>query len=715
METSEHGHSSDLHGLLRLVLEKAWLIVSCLVLAVVAVAFYVQRTPRIYQATTTVQVQQEDAKVVKVEQVVSEDMRSLEILNTVAQKLVNTALLEKVLDANNLLPPIGTVATNGDQTISRESLITIFSKNVKSTLRRNTRLIDITVSSPNPRMAALLANGLVENYLSQDTLVQQTANAGASVFLRQEADRLKKKLEASDQALQDYRKKVGSVSLEQNQDIITPQLQDLNKRFTQSKADVIQAEGTYQDSLKMSTNVEAVLAYAQVAKDPDVVQINTEVAHLENEFAMIRQRYRAKHPKYILAETSLEGLKRQLAATVLKVRARIQESARILYQNTLTTQQGLEKQLHNTETNVMLLSDSAVRFNVLTREVQSDQALFDSVITRLGETAVAAQIAPERIRVIQPALVPELPSSPKIKLLFMLAVFGGLGVGLGISFLLYAMDSSFRTVDEVEHFLARPVLGAIPKLKKFTGNELVAAKDANSPGAEVFRSLRATLSLLGKEDDRRTYLFTSSLAGEGKTFSSANYAASLAQQGLRTLLVDLDLRRPMVEKFFRRESSRLPGVTDYFLGRKKLEELWQQTKGVPNLSWIPAGSSVPNPAELLTQSDFAQLLKEGLAHFDRVVIDTAPVLPVSDTLLLADKVQTVVLVVEGCKTSRKAVARSVQLLQNANAPTAGVVLNLLPNRRFSGYYYSYYHGYGYGHYGKKESKEEKGSLAEPVS
>ena len=130
METSEHGRSSDLHGLIRLVLEKAWLIVSCLVLGVVAVAFYVQRTPRIYQATTTVQVQQEDAKVVKVEQVVSEDMRSLEILNTVAQKLCNTALLEKVLDANNLLPPEGTVVTNGSQTYSREALITKFSKNV---------------------------------------------------------------------------------------------------------------------------------------------------------------------------------------------------------------------------------------------------------------------------------------------------------------------------------------------------------------------------------------------------------------------------------------------------------------------------------------------------------------------------------------------------------------------------------------------------------
>jgi capsular exopolysaccharide synthesis family protein len=436
------------------------------------------------------------------------------------------------------------------------------------------------------------------------------------------------------------------------------------------------------------------------------------VSQLENDFAVTRQRYRAKHPKYILTESSLTGLKEQLAVTALKVRARIQESLHIAYQNALTAQQGLETQLHNTETNAMQLSDSAVRFNVLTREVKSDQALFDSVIARLGETAVAAQILPERIRVIQPALVPQLPASPKIRLLFMLAIFGGLGVGLGLSFLLYAMDSSIRTVDEAEQFVEQPVLGAVPKLSKLKEKMLVAAQDANSTGAEVFRSLRATLSLLGREGDRRTYLFTSSLAGEGKTFNSANYAASLAQQGLRTLLIDLDLRRPAVEKFFLGEKSRLPGVSDYFLGRKKLEEVVQQNPNLPKLSWIPAGSTVPNPAELLTQSDFAQLLKEALTHFDRVVVDTAPILPVSDTLLLADKVQTVVLVVQSCKTSRKAVSRSLQLLKNANAPTAGLILNMLPNRILNGYYYNYYQGYEYyhygqGHYGPKKSRRDK--------
>jgi capsular exopolysaccharide synthesis family protein len=614
-------------------------------------------------------------------------------------------LLQSVLETNHLLPPEGTVVTNGAKILTREDVVANFERNVKATLRRNTRLIDTAVRDTDPKRAALLANSLIAGYLEQDALATYTTTTNASADLQQQADQWRKKLEASEQALQDYRKKVGSISLQDKNDIIGPELQDLNKKVTQSKANLVQAGGAYTNSLKMSTNIEDLLAYPQVAADPDVMQITTDVAKHENDFVLIRQRYREKHPKYILAANELSGLKLQLAETALKVRRRIQESLRIAYQDALTSHLGLEDQLHEAESNAMQLSDSAVRDKVLSDEVASDTAQFTSIIKRLGEIKVETQFKPERIHPIQPALVPDLPASPRIKLIFALAILGGLAVGLGISFVLESVNTSFRTVDEAELYLSLPVLGAIPKMTRTKGetSKLVAIEDRNSPGAEVFRTLRTTLSMLGREEDRRTYLFTSSMPSEGKTFTSVNYAVSLAQQGLRTLIVDMDLRRPMIEEFFTGKRSVLPGVTDYFLGRKKFDELCLQNKEVAKLFWMPGGSSVPNPLELLTQSDVQQLLKEALSKFDRIVIDTAPLLPVSDTLLLASRVQTVVLVVQGRKTSRKAVERSVQLLNKANAPIGGIVLNLLPNRRLGGYYYSYYHGYGYGHYGEKKT------------
>ena len=676
-------------------------------LAVIGAAIYGQWTPRVYEAIATVQVEQEDAKVVKAEQVVSEDMRGLDILNTVAQKLSSPGLLQEVLDKNHLLPAEGGVLMDGSKKLTREEVIKKFARNVKTTLRRNTRLIDITVQNPDPRLAAQLANSLVENYLGQDALVQSKTTEGANTFLEKEAERQKEKLMKADQELQDYRKKVGAVSLLQNQDIVTPKLLDLNRRLTESKANLVQAEGNYKDWLKLGTNTEDLLAQPSIASDPDVQQIAAEVARHENEFAQLRGRYREKNPKYIMAFNQLDSLKQQLAKTVLKVRNRVQETLSIAYQNALTSQNGLEAELNEATTNAMQLSDVAVKFDMLSREVKSDQAQFDQIIDRLSETKVVAQLTPERIRIVQKALVPEKPSWPKIKVLFGLAIFGGLALGLGIAVVIYSVDTSFRTVDEVERFLALPVLGSVPKLPKaeLEGSKMVALGDRNSIGAEVFRTLRTTLSMLGPEKDRKTYLFTSSMPSEGKSFTSANYAASLAQQGLRTLLVDVDLRRPSLEHFFTGKRNQMSGVTDYFLGRKKLNEVWLQHEAISKMCWIAAGSVVPNPSELLTQVDFQQLINEALANFDRVVIDTAPLLPVSDTLLLANKVQTVVLVVQSCKTSRKAVERSLQLLNKANAPIGGVVLNILPNRPFNNYYYSYYHGYGYGYgsYGRKDA------------
>ena len=174
------------------------------------------------------------------------------------------------------------------------------------------------------------------------------------------------------------------------------------------------------------------------------------------------------------------------------------------------------------------------------------------------------------------------------------------------------------------------------------------------------------------------------------------------------MLVDIDLRRPMIEVLFSGETSAKPGITDYFLGHNPLKEICLQHRDVPNLSWIAAGKMVPNPAELLSLSDIQQLIDDALAHYDRIVIDSAPLLSVSDTLLLVGKVQTVVLVVQGCKTSRRIAEHGVELLKTANAPLDGIVLNQMPKRSLNGYYHF---GYGYEHYGRKEAKPKLAKVA----
>jgi capsular exopolysaccharide synthesis family protein len=217
---------------------------------------------------------------------------------------------------------------------------------------------------------------------------------------------------------------------------------------------------------------------------------------------------------------------------------------------------------------------------------------------------------------------------------------------------------------------------------------LLKTKDAYSPATEAFRTLRTSLSMLGREEECRTYLFTSALPEEGKTFSSMNFAASLAQQGLRTLLIDADLRRPSIAGHLATvPGQELAGVTDYLLGSKNLPELVRPKEGLEHFFWIAAGSPPANPADLLAQGKFKDLIAAALKEFDRVVVDSAPINVVSDTLLIAHEVHTTVLVVHGRKTARKAVLRCVHLLHKTGARVEGAVLNLLPRRRGRGYNY----------------------------
>jgi capsular exopolysaccharide synthesis family protein len=218
---------------------------------------------------------------------------------------------------------------------------------------------------------------------------------------------------------------------------------------------------------------------------------------------------------------------------------------------------------------------------------------------------------------------------------------------------------------------------------------IAAIEDPASSLAEAYRTLRVSLSMLGPEEERRVLLFVSAVPEEGKTYSSLNTAVVLAQQGHRTLLVDADLRRPSLHKALQAGVQMPIGLTDFFSGNSKLQEVIQQTD-IENLFLLPAGRRAPNPAELLSSSDLGKLIEQLLKKFDRIVIDSAPVNAVSDTLVLAPHAHKTILVIRAGKTHRKAIERGLLLLRKSGAKLAGFVLNRLPTGRAASYYYYYY-------------------------
>jgi capsular exopolysaccharide synthesis family protein len=705
----------ELKDLINKLLDRAWLVSLCVIVALLAAAVYYKRAPRIYQATATAQVEQEEQRVVKVEQIVKEDLRTVEVLNTIVQKLRSQPLLELVLQTNGITDAatlFGRKPQTNDSAMSSDQLVGAFSGMVKTSLRRNTRLIDVTVSHPNPELAARLANSVVEQYLTQDFQVRSISTRGAYTFLNDESQRLKKKLETSEQALQAYREEVGSVSMLQGGDFVMPQLTELSLRVTQAKSEAIRLKSSYDQVNAARTNLLEMLTAPQIVADPAVADARALLAKLENDFALIQQRYKAMHPKYIQATTSLEEARRGLNVAVYKAA----DSLRVAYENAVSTEKGMEDSFREAQDKALKVSQQAIRYNVLAREVESDRALFDSVVNRLKETSLTTDLQPEKIRVVEPATVPSGPASPKLKIIFGAALIGGLMMGCALALGLGMLDSSIKGVDDAEQYLQLPVLASIPRLRevKKSHKNLVAADGNASQGAEAFRTLRTALAMLGKEEVRRTFIFTSTLPQEGKSFTSLNFAASLAQQGLRTLLIDADLRRPSIGTYLEpeaEEDEELPGLTDCLVGRMQLLEVVRSVEKVEHFFWMPAGHFAPNPAELLGNEQFSKIIVEALKTYDRVVVDSAPIHAVSDTLLIADKIQTTVLVLHGGKTPRKPVARCVQLLQGAGAQMGGIVMNLLSHRRGHGYgYYDSYYYYGhYGYYGKDGKRKKKSS------
>ena len=400
------------------------------------------------------------------------------------------------------------------------------------------------------------------------------------------------------------------------------------------------------------------------------------------------------------------------------------------------TEASLQQALQNQQGVAVNLNRTAIGYQELARQAETDRALYESVLRQIKDTNLAKDVKANAVSVIEHSPLPNFPVSPRPTKTILLGLLGGLAVGLAFVFGIDALDRSIKTVDQAESTLGLPVFAAVPdttdegpvsRLKRRSkafrsSNYRVVVETPESPAAEAFRNLRAALSLLGPEAERKVSLFTSAVPNEGKSFTSANYSLALAQQGYRVLLIDGDLRRPNMHKIFRFPNARnnsdedsAPGVTDCLVGEadvasaarqipageiqlvdesiERTEDILAATGG--QLFVLGGGRRAPNPAEILAGPFFGQLVAEAATMFDRVVIDSAPILAVSDTLLMMPHVQTVCIVVRAAKTPRPAVRRAITLLAKSGIRPAGLVLNRLRLSRGVGYYY-YYASHGYG-------------------
>jgi uncharacterized protein involved in exopolysaccharide biosynthesis/Mrp family chromosome partitioning ATPase len=655
--------------------------------------------------------------------------------------------------------PLASAAGQTTSTPMEEALGGAISRMVKPVVRRGTRLIDIYVTHRDPVMAQRLAAAVGREYIRYSIERRSLTNQDSLRYLMEEEERLKGNLQKSEAAVAEYKantpdalqlgggaattgSQTGAGSSTSRGGIVEDKLQELSTRLTAARTDRARLEHEVQQVEEIGDNVEGLLTVPSIAAAPVVAERRRDVAQLEATVAQLAQRYKERHPKMTAARAALSEAQDALRRTALgqpSVLRNQLDQARAAERN-------LEASAGDQEKAAIALNRAAIGYQELARQAETDRALYESVLRQIKETNLTKDVRTTAISIVENPALPGGPISPKPMKALMLGLFGGFALGLGFVYATDIVDRSIKTVDQAEGLLGVPVLAAIPEIGKADaveaeGSDGQAPADAASyrlvaeapegAAAEAFRNLRASLALLGPEAERKVFLFTSAAPSEGKSFSSANYSLALAQQGHRVLLIDGDLRRPNLHKIFlpsgAASEEKSAGVVDYLVGSVSLESAIHQVSGGrldPNRIqperadifsattgelWImTAGRRAPNPAELLSGTSFAKLVADAAANFDRVVIDSAPVLAVSDTLLMTPLVQTVCVVVRSHKTARNAVQRAIGMLVGAGTRPAGIILNRLPRNRGAGYYYYYSaEGYGDGTYGSVETPRKR--------
>ena len=637
---------TDVQVVWQVLRSKKLFIAICTAGAVLLAFLYTCLIPKVYSAQTVIQIAEEEQKVVKIEGIQSEDLKSLEALKTFEQNVTSPEVLLRVVKNPELRNDAAFLPEA--QQKSDNALQKALAMHIDAKLRRGTRLIDITVTHRSPAMAEKIAGLLVQEFVNWNFEAQGDAVERARRFLLDEATRLRAKLQQSEQALQNYKEQNAAVSLEDKQNITVDKLKELNLRVTAAKAERLKLEPDYNKVKTDSYRApEELLSISAIASNPAVVDLQKTISDKEADLARLKERYKFGHPKFIQAQSEVQNLRAALERAILKARDVVVSS----YQTAMLTETKLNEALQQQQKAALELNKISIPYAVLARDTEADRALYNSVLTRLKETDITAQLAQNPVRIVARPLLPDQPINSKRNLALAVGLLLGLAGSSGIALV---SNRSLNTMRDAEALLGIRSLSEIPRLRLSNADTKPALLKWNPEAEDSFRNLRSSLGLVKEAVWRRTLLFTSAQPGEGKTFCAVNCAISFAQLGLKTLIIDADTRRPDVARRLFRNAPPSGEIlpTD-----------------VPNLSALSADKAHASPEQLI------KLIRKVAGKFQRIVVDSAPVNLASDTLLFARNVHSVCLVIRAGKTPVDDVIRAAQRLAEAGGAPVGFVWN----------------------------------------
>ena len=684
--------------------ERAWYIVLVFVLIFSAATIFTFTRVPLFQSVASVQVFRRDQVVMQVQSVGDNEIRSAEDLNTQVKVLESFAIIQRVADRltgedlKSFLAPYQN--ESGAEPVNAAEKIF---KNRKIVPVRLSLVLQVQYTHPDKHVAAKVANLFIDEYIAYNSRLRIEDSMKAVDDLKERAEQQKKKVEELALTLQAYREKNKMVSLDQRKDIVTEKLKALNAYVTQTTSRLNEAEIRWRQVQERKATPALLLDLAFVSSQSLITQLVQQVSAQKIGMSQLRERYRDKHPKMIEAANSLAQTERELSRAIDSTAAMFEADFQTARRNDEEARANLKRQ----ESESLELDRYAVEYSNLERDLGINEHLLNNILGRMRETSMSSTIETQSARVVDRAAPALKPVSPNIPLNLALGFLGGLALGTAFAFFVAYIDDRVKSSFDIESVVGLPLVGIVPEIKRLEQPEKaqIVVNNLDKQVVESFLTLHSSLRLKDESKRAQAILVTSTIPGEGKSFTTTNLALTFAAHGEKVVIVDCDLRKPNIHKSFRLEN--LKGLIDVCAGTQTIDQVL--CKNVhPNLDVIPAGGRAKNPTQILNSKNFELMLADLRKRYDRVFVDTPPLAAVSDALIILPLMDGSLFTIFFNRVRRKAAQFSARKLLEVNVPCFGAVLNGL-DLAVSGYYYAQYYDKSYKDYYVTMAKQDPGT------
>jgi capsular exopolysaccharide synthesis family protein len=677
--------------------ERLWIALPVALLVALSWGYYKAQETPMYSSTATMQFERAE-RIVQNEQVVDTSVRSeidlgtyLQILNSgrlrtmIAQSLTPDEV--KILQRpylKELAPGVNPPSVSG--LIGSASIASI----------RNSFLISITVANRDPEGAALLANRYMEQFMRYLIEYSGGKNEVAVEYLRTRGEELRKESEAAESRLQDYRRKHNLVSLDNSINIIGDRLKTINGMLTTARLGRLDIETLLGQIDRMQKAGGSLLEIGYISAYGSIPLLKAQLADLNKSASILSERYLERHPKMVEVANSIDVVSAQITRNIEQSISDL----RTQYVKLQETEASYQREYNEAEKDQLRLGELSVEFKSLENQAQVAKSNYIQILDRLNQVTTSKNLENLPVKPLDRALPAGAPYTPNIRNIIKTSLGLGLlvfaGVAIGLSFI----DDRVKSAWDIEGFIGAHLLGIIPELNDVPDTEKHSLVNSNrtSPGSEAFLSVYSAVKIQSKLDFPKSILVTSTIPGEGKTMISCNLAASFARHGKRVLIMDCDMRRPMLHRHFKltnevgliawfEAGGVLPAdpFTDPALGIAKVDE---------NLYLLRSGGRSKSPTELLEKPIFGQFIEHMKQHFDLVIVDSPPMGAVTDSLLISENTDEVIYVCRFNRAFRKHIRLYIRQIKESKNELLGIVLNGLSARRIEYYSnYRYYRSY----------------------